>query len=866
MIRSIFIIIFFAGLSTSLYSQQQVNPVSGRAKKIAPSLLEEKFESVRVQITSKNEFIQWMKLHFPRVNPEELRSNIYRVRLKSREEIDELSQSPHVEFIDKENRIPREEKALGAFDMTLNGVPAVQNLYDLDGFNLVASVKEKPFDHHDIDLKNRVILNNQFDEASTVHATMMATIIAGAGNSEPSGKGAAPAASVTTSDFMQLLPDDGSALQGLNVSVQNHSYGVGVENYYGIEAAAYDKHCRDFQNIVHVFSSGNEGNKTGTGSYSGITGFANLTGQFKVSKNTVAVGSADASGNVVPRSSRGPAYDGRVKPELVAFGDAGSSDAAAVVSGISLLIQQYYRDLHGATPSASLVKAVLINSANDVGRSEVDFETGFGNVDALGAIRTVELNNLIEGSIAEGGENIEVINVPAATHHLKVTITWSDVEASPNAAVAIVNDLDLVVRHVSSGNLWKPWVLRHVPVKDSLLLPAMRKSDHLNTIEQVTLNLPVSGDYEIIVRGYDVPQGPQSYCIAYEFEKGFEWTNPLQSTAFTANRTNFVRWRWSEEPAIGKLEYKPVDDADWVVIDDAVDLSDEYYPWVPPDSTFVAELKMTVNSGTYESEEFSVANPMALKVGYNCSDEALLIWKPVAAAGQYQLYRMGEQFLEPFLTTSDTFAILNANQKETLEYAVTPILVGMNGIHGNTINYSNTGVNCYFMNFLPRQQVVVDDAIFDLTIGTTYKLHAIVLERLKNGVPIEIETITPTETSIVLTDPNPEPGLNQYRVRLLDSNQELLYTSDYEDVFYARTNDIFVFPNPVVSGELLNIVVDDIDIVRLRLFDAVGRLMEEITDDGIVKTFDTTVLLRGTYVVEVTKANGIRVTSKVIVL
>jgi hypothetical protein len=46
-----------------------------------------------------------------------------------------------------------------------------------------------------------------------------------------------------------------------------------------------------------------------------------------------------------------------VKPELIAYGDAGSSEAAAVVSGIALLTQQAYSDQFGNLPEASLLKA-----------------------------------------------------------------------------------------------------------------------------------------------------------------------------------------------------------------------------------------------------------------------------------------------------------------------------------------------------------------------------------------------------------------------------------------------------------------------------------------------------------------------------
>ena len=864
MIRDIFLIIVLAvGLQTLLFSQELPHSNAG---KIAPSLKNGKIESVRVLVKDKSTFIQWMKVQFPSVKiVEEKLSNVYRINVNNLSDVEKLAHSPAVEFIDRGNRIPKEEKALGLFDLTLNKIQAAQNLFNLNGEGLVASIKEKPFDKTDIDLKNRVVLNSQFDEPSTLHATSMATIIAGAGNSEPSGMGVAPGAKVTTSDFLQLLPDDGNALTNLGVSLQNHSYGVGVENYYGIESAAYDDQCNNFSTMMHVFSSGNEGDKLGTGAYSAIIGFANLTGQFKVSKNTLSVGSADVLGNVGLKSSRGPAYDGRVKPEIIAYGDAGSSDASAVVSGISLLVQQKYGDQTGNVPPSSLVKAILINSADDVGRPEVDFEAGFGNANAVGAVRTIDQGNYFVGDISATQEKVYNINVPANTHSLKATLVWNDMASSPNTATALINDLDLEVRQIASGNRWKPWVLSHYPLRDSLLLPAKRKVDHRNNVEQVTVEFPASGDYEIIVKGFNVPQGPQAFSIAYETESGFEWSNPIDGNSFTANRSNFVRWRWSESQTIGKLEYKSVGKTKWIEIGNNIGLSNQYHQWLTPDSTLRVQLRMTAGSTTYESEIFTIVKPIALKVGYNCDDEALLMWPKMKEADQYQLYRMGEQYLEPFLLTTDTFAILNSEDKEIFHYTVSPVIGGMTGQKGTTIDYTNVGTDCYFINFLPQQFIVIDEAIFDLTVGTTYKLHSVIFERLDNGEPIEIQKVAPASTSILLQDKNPQPGSNKYRVRLENNSLQTVYISEYEEIFYVRNQDVYVFPNPIASGELLNIVVGDLGTVRLRVLDAMGRLLQEVTDEGAIKTIDTSTLINGAYIIEVVKSNGSRLTARLMV-
>jgi hypothetical protein len=836
--------------------------------KVALSIRKEPSSSgVRILVKNKAAFKVWLNSNLPGVVVKEQRDNIFQITTIDSKDIEKLKKSPSVIFIDRGYRVPKEERALGEFDFTLNKVSAVHNKYEaLTGAGLVVSIKEKPFDQDDIDLRNRIDLNDQFDEPATQHATVMATIAVGTGNSEPSGRGVARAAHVTTSDFLQLSPDSESYFTSLGVSVQNHSYGVGVENYYGIESNEYDKQCRDLPTLVHVFSSGNEGDKADVvGVYAGITGFANLTGQFKSSKNTLSVGSSDRFGNVAARSSRGPAQDGRVKPELLAYGDAGSSDAAAVVSGVTLLIQQYYKDLIGNLPPSSLVKAILVNSADDSGRPEVDFETGYGNVDALGSVKTIEGNNFFLGNASQNDDVVHTINLPAGIYKLKATLTWNDPEASPNSVRALINDLDFELVHIASGSRWKPWVLSHYPLQDSLILNAKRKADHINTIEQITVDSPLSGDYELHIKGFDVPQGPQAYSIAFEYESGFEWINPTDGTSLASNKSSMARWRWSQPAVIGKIELKYVDETDWVEVGDDINLSQEYFQWTTPDTTALAQLRITANSEVFESDIFPISKPIFMKVGYNCDEEAMLLWESVPSAQQYQLYRLGGTYLEPLPLTTDTFAILNSVDKQFLHYVVTPIINGMEGERDATKNYTLQGTACYFISFLPRQFIVTDTALFDLRVGTTYKLQSATLERLNNDVFQEIEKISAVSSvNIVLTDSEPRPGTNLYRVKLEYGDGQFTY-SNTEQIVYTRNHDIFIYPNPVLQGETLNIAVADLEAVQIKIYDSIGRLFQESTDPGEVKSIDTNSLIKGTYIVEVIKSNGTRLTARLLV-
>jgi hypothetical protein len=298
-----------------------------------------------------------------------------------------LNQS-FIRFVDIP-RVPHEELAVGTFDNSLNTINLVHNQYPgLNGANMVVSVKENKPDTTDIDFKGRYISTPLTSNLIAPHAPNMATNIAGGENSFYTGGGVVPAASIISSNFATLLPDGDNVYKQYGISVQNHSYGTGIENYYGADAAAYDASIINNPGLLHVFSSGNSGNLVSNGPYAGINNMANLTGSFKMAKNIITVGATDSFGNVAFLSSRGPAYDGRIKPELIAFGEDGTSGAAAHTSGTVLLLQQYYKEKHGgALPPASLIKAVLVNSADDRGNKGPDYQSGYGSLNAYKALQ-----------------------------------------------------------------------------------------------------------------------------------------------------------------------------------------------------------------------------------------------------------------------------------------------------------------------------------------------------------------------------------------------------------------------------------------------------------------------------------------------
>nr|WP_255532173.1 S8 family serine peptidase [Pontibacter sp. BT310] len=731
---------------------------------------------------------------------------------------------------------------------------------------MTASVKEGAFNPNDIDLKGRALSPESFGTTFTPHATTMATIIAGAGNSGPKGRGIADHAWLASSDFAELFPDNSKSLLSKGISLQNHSYGVGVENYYGLESAAYDREIYQNPTLLHVFSSGNSGDKADeVGNYVGMAGFANLTGQFKTSKNTLSVGAIEPTGKVGFLSSKGPAYDGRVKPELVAFGKGGTSEAAAVVSGVALLVQQAYKEMHGGLPTAALVKAALINSADDAGRPEVDFETGFGNTDAFGAIKTIQENRFIVGEVTNKATQQHTISVPAGTQKLKVTLVWHEVEGSPEAAKALINDLDLTLTTVN-GAVLKPWVLSSFPHPDSLQLPAKRREDHLNNVEQVTIDLPAAGTYQVKVFGYDVPQGPQNYSLVYEFETGPEWVYPTIGVNLQAASVNRLRWKSTLPGEKGKLEYKLQNSTEWKLIADNIDLAATYFDWNAPDVITKAQLRLTTPTTTTLSGDFLLTKQLKLKVGYNCDDQVMLHWAKLANAEQYQLYQVGSTHLEPFLVTADTLALLNKSQLQGLPgfVNVAPFIDGTQAETSETVAFNQMGIGCYIKMFLPYQ-FVTDSVDLQLELSTRYQVTSVTLERLVRGNYTAVQTIAPvTQLAYKLHDTSPVLGKNMYRVKVTTADNKFYY-SQPEEVLYADAGFVQAYPNPIPSGEILSVAVAS-DVAIVQLYDQLGKLVYESEEYGVIKQISTAGLKGSLYIMRLKTETGNYVIGKVLVL
>ncbi len=748
-------------------------------------------------------------------------------------------------FADFSDRKPVEELALTGFDLNLNKINLVHHQFPhLNGEGLTASIKENRLDETDIDLQNRYVAAPESPRLTATHATTMATILAGAGNSYHTGKGAAWASQFTSSNFANLLPD--SNYQKLNISVQNHSYGVGIENYYGAEAVAYDASVIEQSELLHVFSAGNRGNQTSeSGIYKSLKNIANLTGTFKMAKNGLVVGAQDTLGAVAQLSSKGPAYDGRVKPELVALGQDGSSGAAALTSGVAILLQQAHLEQVGELPSAALVKAILINSADDVASQGIDFQSGYGSLNAWRAVQTMTEKRFLNGKVAQGEIQTFPLQIPEKARNVKITLVWSDVPASANAPQALVNDLDLELQ--KEEQTWLPWVLNTFANVDSLQQLPIRRKDRLNNVEQITLENPTFGVYNLSVSGFKIPAGAQDFYIAYQWDTvgHFQWTFPTKNDPVAASSNAILRWETTFSDTNATLEYT-LDGLNWQPISTSINLQKGSFHWQTPTSFSKAMVRIRKENQQFISDTFIISKPLDIEIGFNCEAELLLYWNKMPGAKSYELYRLDEKYLVPIAILTDTFAVLNKVQNKSFWYAVAPLTAeGRAAFKSYATNYTLQGVGCYAKNFIA--DLVEDAAQLTLSLGTTFNVKNITFEKQvrANFIPIQKFTLI-NKFDLQAIDNNLQTGINRYRAKIELLNETVVYTNVAE-VYFAGDDGFFIFPNPVQGGQDLSVLFKNIDGGEVRLFDALGREAHHLKPSSEVETLSIQHLAPGVY-------------------
>uniref|UniRef100_A0A7S2JW00 subtilisin n=1 Tax=Leptocylindrus danicus TaxID=163516 RepID=A0A7S2JW00_9STRA len=354
---------------------------------------------------------------------------------------------------------------------------------------------------------------------------------------------------------------------------------------WGAQTSTYNSNSRGFDNFAYnnkdflpFVAAGNSGSGNALGT----------VGAPATAKNIISVGASESDGRdlyggsdglnyLAYFSSRGPTSDGRRKPDIVSPGHAilsaksvpsqsgecepdnasqlpnaggsssyavsyksGTSMATPVASGTAALVRQYFTEgyypngIKGAgtaiaNPSASLIKAVMLNGAQSlIGKSGsqggsissvayYDEHQGFGRIQLSTSLPldgtndfALEANEKV--SISQGDEDSYSYQIGecSSMDELSIMLVWTDPAGSSGCAKCLINDLDLTAE--LDGTTYYP--------------NGRNSADTLNNAERIRLPVTPGDTVSVTVTGTNLATSSQEYALVVTGCFGGESSSP----------------------------------------------------------------------------------------------------------------------------------------------------------------------------------------------------------------------------------------------------------------------------------------------------------------------------------------------------
>ncbi len=619
-----------------------------------------------------------------------------------------------------------------------------------------------------VDFKNRVV--NIGKGLSTVHhGDQVAGVLGGSGNVDATKKGIATGTKIFVTDYESTHTDTTLGLHKYhNMMVANSSYSDGC-NQYTTNSQTVDNQMFNYKKLMYVFSSGNN-NGLGVNPncfYGAGAQWGNITGGHKQAKNCVAAGNISAGMVIEPTSSRGPAHDGRIKPDIVAHGtnvnatfpsnkyqaNTGTSFSAPATAGVLAIMYQAYRLKNaGANPDAALMKNYLLNTAYDMGTVGPDFIYGFGNVNTKRAVQAIDNQWFDSGEVQQDSVIVLTVKKPDTSKtykQLKIMVNWAEPNASPNSKRALINDLDLTAKSKNSSDILLPFVLDHTPTVEKLKSAARKGRDSLNNVEQIVVNNPTTFDYSIFIKGTKIPLGKQAFYITYDWiENDLSLVHPIGNESFATGEIMKIRWTTPsvDSSANVNFSYSEDDGQNWIAVGKTT-LTRTFFDWkLPIKNTSRAKIRIEYGNEKVESPKtfHIVAAPKNLKITKVCPDSATFTWDLAAGANRYTILQLGNRYMDSVATFAGGSGQIKINKSffadENWFSVRSADSLGLRGRRINAISYKGSLLNCpqsqdVATTTLPRPVVQYNSQCGTLTDSVVMTVKNVGLEYI-SGVKV----------------------------------------------------------------------------------------------------------------------------------
>ena len=390
--------------------------------------------------------------------------------------------------------------------MNLSDIPLVHSK-NINGKNVIIGMLDSGFDwkfHNSLKDRNVIaeydfvfddsVTSNQTEDSPSQdrHGTFSFSILAGFANGSLIGPAfnssfiLAKTENITSETHIEednyaaaLIWMESKGVDITTGSIGYNIFDVGYSYTYADmdgKTAIVTKACElAFERGVSTFTSaGNEGNNSWGYIIAPADGF-----------NTIAVGASNESGNAASFSSHGPTYDGRIKPEVVAYGVynygalAGTIDGYYFSSGTSF-----------AVPIASGIAALLLSAHPHLKNTQIR------NIILESSSNSSVPNNQIGYGVISAKNAIEFPNLEKANNYYVLHKTIFDENIDPQSVKFIF---------IQGDNALQEFAMSKVSEYDyTLTLPQSMIGEIINfsimytDSQNVIHNLPEAGNYKFV--------------------------------------------------------------------------------------------------------------------------------------------------------------------------------------------------------------------------------------------------------------------------------------------------------------------------------------------------------------------------------